>query len=70
MSELLKNGGEVMIDWLGELLQMVWRTRQVSSEWKCATLVPLHKKNINMWDMHWNVDILKETGELPVDLLH
>ena len=28
-----------MIDWLWELLQMVWRTKEVPSEWKSATLV-------------------------------
>ena len=46
VSELLKNGGdlEAMIDWLWELLQMVWMTRQVPSEWKSATLEPPHKK--------------------------
>ena len=31
VSELQKNGGEAMIDWLWELLLMVWRTRQVSA---------------------------------------
>lgn len=33
-----------MIDWLVELIQEVWRTRQVPEEWKDTTLVPLHKK--------------------------
>ena len=27
VEELLKNGGEVMIDWLLEILQEVWRTK-------------------------------------------
>ena len=34
-----KSGGEAMIDWLWELLQMVSRTKEVPSEWKSATLV-------------------------------
>ena len=45
VAELLKNGEEAVIDWLWELLQTVWRTRQVTSEWKSSTLVPLHKTN-------------------------
>jgi len=45
VAELLKNGGEAVIDWLCELLQTVWRTRQVTSERKSSTLLPLHKKN-------------------------
>ena len=35
-----------MIDWLVELIQVVWKTRQVLQEWKNATLVPLHKKKL------------------------
>ena len=45
MADLLNKGGEGMIDWLWELLQTVWRTRQVPSEWKSSTLLPLQKKN-------------------------
>ena len=45
VAELLKNGEEAVIDWLWELLQTVRRTRQVPSEWKSSTLVPLHKTN-------------------------
>ena len=41
-AELLKNGGSAVIDWLAELLEEVWRTRQVPQEWKDATLVSLH----------------------------
>ena len=44
VAELVKSGGEAMIDWLVELFQEVWKTRRVSQEWKNATLVPLHKK--------------------------
>ena len=43
-AELLKNGGEAMVDWVTELVQEVWRTRKVPQEWKDATLVPLFKK--------------------------
>ena len=42
--ELVESGGEAVIDWLVELIQGVWKTRQVLQEWRNATFVPLHKK--------------------------
>ena len=44
VAELVKNGGQVMVDWLWELLREVWRTKSVPQEWKNAILIPLHKK--------------------------
>ena len=44
VAEMLKNGGEVMIDWLLEILQEVWRTKQLPSEWKKSIRVSMHKK--------------------------
>ena len=44
VAELMKKGGETMINWLLELIQEVWRTGRVPQEWKDSTLVPLHKK--------------------------
>ena len=43
--ELVKNGGQAMIDWLWELLKEVWRMKQIPQEWKNAILIPLHKKD-------------------------
>ena len=50
-AELLKNGGEAMVDWVTELAQEVWRTRKVPQEWKDATLVSLFKKDQKMCDL-------------------
>ena len=44
VAELVKSGGETMMDWLVELIQEVWKTRRVPQEWKNVTLVLLHKK--------------------------
>ena len=33
-----------MIEWLTELMQEAWKTRQVPQEWKNAMLIPLFKK--------------------------
>ena len=42
--ELLKSMESLVIDWLTELLQEVWKTSRIPQEWKNGTLVPLHKK--------------------------
>ena len=44
VAELLKSGGDSVIDWLTELIQEVWRTRKVPQDWRNATLIPLFKK--------------------------
>ena len=44
VAELLKYGGEVVIDWLTEVIQQVWRSGKIPQEWKDATLIPVHKK--------------------------
>ena len=44
VAELLKIGGETVIDWLTELIQEVWRTRKVPKYWRNATMIPLFKK--------------------------
>lgn len=41
--ELVKKGGETMVDWLLEPIQEVWRAGRALQEWKDSTLVPLHK---------------------------
>ena len=64
-AELLKSGGSAVIYWLTELLQEVWRTSQVSQEWKDATLVPLHKKkDKRICDNYRGVALLSVPGKV------
>ena len=44
VAELVKNGGQAMVDWLWELLREVCRTKRVSQKWKNAIMIPLQKK--------------------------
>ena len=44
VAELVKNGEQVVVDWLLELLRELWRTKRVPQEWKNAIPIPLHKK--------------------------
>ena len=47
-AELLRGGGSVVVDWLLELMEEVWRTGVVPQDWKDAELVPLYKKGDRM----------------------
>ena len=43
--ELLKAGGEVVIEWLFKIYNMVWRTGVAPEDWQRAIIVPIHKKS-------------------------
>ena len=47
-AELLKGGGSIIMDWLLELIEEVWRSGVVPQDWKDAELVPLYKKGDRM----------------------
>lgn len=64
VAEMLKNGGEVMIDWLLEILQEVWRTKQLPSEWKKSVLVPVHKKDRKVCDNYRGISLLSIPGKV------
>ena len=56
--------GEVMIDWLLEILQEVWRTKQLPSEWKKLILVPVHKKkDRKVCDNYRGISLLSIPGQ-------
>ena len=65
VAELLKSGEEAMIDWLLEILQEVWKTKQVPSEWKKVVQVPLHKKNDQkLCDNYRGISLLSVPGKV------
>ena len=51
--ELLKWGGDAMVDELTKIANVIWHTAKVPEEWKCGAIVKLPKKG-NMCDCyHW-----------------
>ena len=46
--EVLKAGGEVTIQWLVSLFNMVWEKGVAPRDWRGAIIVPLHKKGNKM----------------------
>ena len=61
---MLKNEEEAIIDWLLEILQEVWRTKQLPSEWKKSILVPLHKKDRRVCDNYRGISLLSIPGKV------
>ena len=64
VAEMLKKEGEVMIDWLLEILQEVWRTKQLPKEWKKSILVPMHKKDRKVCDNYCGISLLSIPGKV------
>ena len=65
VAELLKYGGEVVIDWLTEVIQQVWRSGKIPQEWKDATLIPVHKKRArNECDNYRRISLLSVPGKV------
>ena len=42
--EMSKASGEMVVDWLAEVFNIVWRERVAPSDWKNAVIVPVYKK--------------------------
>ena len=48
MAEMLRDGGEMVVEWLTGLFNMVRRVGRASGHWKNAVIVPIHKKGSKM----------------------
>ena len=48
MPEMLKAGGQVVVEWLAKLFNMVWRVGKAPCDWRIAVIVPIHKKGSKM----------------------
>ena len=64
-AELLKGDGSIVVDWLLELIEEVWRTGVVPQDWKDAELVPLYKKGDRMkCDNYRGISLLSVPGKV------
>jgi len=41
--EVWKHLGEVRVNWLTELFNIIFRTTKMPSEWRTSTIIPLYK---------------------------
>ena len=44
LPEMLKAGGEVVIEWMTEVFNMVWNEGIAPGDWRNAVIVPVYKK--------------------------
>ena len=42
--EMLKASGEVVVQWLHNIIDLAWRSGSVPADWQKALTVPIHKK--------------------------
>ena len=42
--EMVKAGGYTMVQWLKEVLNVVWRSGKTPQEWREAIIIPIYKK--------------------------
>ena len=42
--EMIKGGGNMMVDWIWRLCNMAFKSGIVSEDWKSALIVPLYKE--------------------------
>ena len=64
-AEVVKGGGQSMIDWLWELLRDVLKMKQMPQGWKNATLIPLHmKKDRKVCDNYRGIALLSIPGKV------
>ena len=52
--EMLKAGGEVLIEWMANVFNMVRQVGVAPSDWKNAVIVPVHKKGSRVCKLQRN----------------
>ena len=69
--ELLKVGGEVVIEWLYKIYNMVWRTGVTPEDWQRAIIVPIHKKiSRRKYGNHRWISLLSIPGKVFAKILN
>ena len=64
-AELLKLGGEVVVQWLAQLAPLVWESEAVPEDWLSQLTVPLHKKGSTQdCDNYRGISLLSIPGKV------
>ena len=71
MPEMLKAGGEVAIEWLVKLFNVVWERGVAPRDWKTAIIVPIHKKGSRLECTNYRgISLLSVVGKVFARVLN
>ena len=70
VAEFLKAGPPELVDWLIEIIHLIWKTDKVPQEWKDLVLIPLFKKNdCLVCDNYYGILFLSIPGKVLANVL-
>ena len=71
VAELLKAGGEPVVEWVHRIIQKIWKRERVVEEWKTCTIVPLFKKgDAEVCDNYRGISLLSIPSKILAKVLY
>ena len=69
--EMLKAGGDVVVQWLHRNFCMSWDSGTVPADWRKAQIVPVHKKGSRIQcKNYWGISLLSVPGKVYAAVLN
>ena len=63
--EMLKAGCEMVVDWLAQVFNIVWREGVAPSDWKNAVIIPVYKKDSRLDCMNYRgINLMSVVGKV------
>ena len=71
VAEVLKAGGEPVVEWIWRILQKVWNQEQIIDEWRTSIIVPLFKKgDAELCDNYRGISLLSIPSKVLAKILY
>ena len=68
--EMLKAGGEVVVEWLHRIMNRAWKSGMVPDDWRKALVVPVHKKGSKLQCKNYRgISLLSIPGKVYAKIL-
>ena len=68
--EMLKAGGEVVVEWLHRIMNRAWMSSMVPDDWRKALVVPVHRKGSKMQCKNYRgISLLSIPGKVYAKIL-